>query len=85
MAFWAAAIPAAMNLLDGASKKAPVQQVSSPVDRRMGNISSDPNNVLKQGRSALDQADAQTRESLAPVLDEAIKKSAQQKQQNQGY
>jgi hypothetical protein len=79
---WQALIPLITTAVEQASSKgaAPAQVMSSPVDRRMETLGSDPTNTLKQGRAALDQVDSQTREGLAPVIDEAIKKSAQQKQ-----
>ena len=88
MAFWAAAIPAVLNAAEGMMKKPEAGEVSSPVSRRMDAVQSDPNNVLKQGRAALGGMDSATREALAPVLDEAIKKSAlerQKQQQGGGY
>ncbi len=61
--------------------KGPAPSVSSPVDRRMESMQQDPLNQLKEGKNALSLADEQTRQSLEPVLDEAIKKAAMQKQQ----
>lgn len=57
------------------------QQKSSPVDRRMQSAQSDPLNQLKEGKAALASTDPDTQAALSPVLDEAIKKAAQQKQQ----
>lgn len=65
---------------------APVQS-SSPVDRRMQSQEQDPLNQLKQGKAALASMDSDTQASLSPVLDEAIKKAALERQQRQqgGY
>lgn len=84
MAFWAAAIPIATSILGG-DKKAPAEQVSTPVDRRMQQMDADPNAVLKQGRAQLSTMDESTQKALSPVLDEAIKRSAIQRQQQGGY
>lgn len=86
MAFWAAAIPLATSLLDNASRKAPApEQVSTPVDRRMQQMDSDPTGTLKQGRAQLSTMDESTQKTLGPVLDEAIKRAAQQRAANTGY
>lgn len=77
---WQALIPIATSLIGEASKKAQ----ATPVDRRMDSLGQDPGAILKQGKAQLSQADAQTREALSPVLDEAIKKSTEQKMQQKG-
>ena len=60
------------------------QSSSSPIDRRMQQLEGDPLNQLKQGKAALSSMDEDTRASLEPVLDEAIKKAALAKQNPQG-
>lgn len=76
---------AAGGALGGAVSKSGQQQVntqvSSPVDRRMEQLQQDPLVQLKEGKSALQQTDSATRQNLEPVLDEAIKKAAIQRQQ----
>lgn len=64
-----------------------IEQASSPVDRRMSASQQDPMNQLKEGRAALSSMDPDTQAALSPVLDEAIKKAATQKQKQQvgGY
>lgn len=59
------------------------QTISSPVDRRMDQLKSDPTNILKEGKAALDGLDSQTRQNLSPVLDEAIKKATLEKMKGQ--
>lgn len=61
-----------------------VDNVSSPVSRRMEEISKDPSSVLKQGKAALSSMDEQSRQALGPVLDEAIKKSVSDKTKSLG-
>lgn len=87
-AFGGPAGAAAGGAIGGAAANSgnkPQASVSSPVDRRMEQLQSDPMSQLKEGRSALAGADEQTREALTPVLDEAIKKAAIQRQQQGGY
>lgn len=70
-----------------ASLSSPGTGNTAAVDRRMQSLSEDPLNQLKQGKAALSSMDPDTQASLSPVLDEAIKKAALEKQQRQqgGY
>lgn len=61
-----------------------IEQATSPVDRRMQATQQEPLNQLKEGRAALSSMDPDTQAALSPVLDEAIKKAATQKQQTNG-
>lgn len=63
------------------SQNSSIEQASSPVDRRMTAAQQDPMNQLKEGKSALASMDPDTQATLSPVIDEAIKKAAAQRQQ----
>jgi hypothetical protein len=58
-------------------------QASSPVDREMDRMKSDPTNQLQQGKQALSGMDEQDKVMLQPILDEALKRDAMSRQRRQ--
>lgn len=60
-------------------KQAQGVESSTPVDREMARIQSDPATQLQQGKQALAGMDEQDKVMLQPVLDEALKRAWQDK------
>lgn len=58
---------------------------SSPVMRRQQAIDSDPVTQMRQGNVALASMDAETRKAFQPVLDEGLRRAAQQRKDQYGY
>ncbi len=61
------------------------ETASSPASRRMDAINSDPATQMREGKIALSSMDEQTRKAFEPVLDEGLKRAAQQRKQEYGY
>jgi hypothetical protein len=64
----------------GLSKDQGALNVSNPVARRMETLKADPLETLRQGKAQLAGMDDQTKAALEPVLDEALKRAATNKQ-----
>jgi hypothetical protein len=58
---------------------------SSPLMRRQQQIESDPATQMRNGKIALASMDAETRKAFEPVLDEGLRRHAQDRKQQYGY
>lgn len=58
---------------------------SSPLSRRQEAIQSDPATQMRQGKIAMASMDDQTRKAFEPVLDEGLRRAAQQRKDQYGY
>lgn len=57
-----------------------VQGSSNPAQRKMEAIDSSDTEILRRGRAALSKYDEETQAAIAPALDEALKRAAQNQQ-----
>lgn len=55
---------------------------TSPLLRRQKQIEEDPTTTLRQGKAALSTMDESTQKELNPVIDEALRRAAEQRKQN---
>lgn len=70
------------------SSAAPAQEplaTSSPASRRMDALDQDPTNQMRQGKIALASMDEQTRKAFEPVLDEGLRRAAEDRKKQYGY
>ncbi len=66
-----------------APQAAPAMQQSSPLSRRQQAIESDPATQMRQGKIALNSMDDQTRKAFEPVLDEGLRRAAEDRKKQQ--
>lgn len=59
-----------------------LSQESTPLMRRRQQIEEDPTTTLRQGKAALSTMDESTQKELNPVIDEALRRAAEQRKQN---
>lgn len=71
----------------GAVQTEGAERGTSPLLRRQKQIEEDPTTTLRQGKAALSTMDESTQKDLNPVIDEALRRAAEQRKQNgsQGY
>jgi hypothetical protein len=85
----AAAGGAAGGAIANSNQKPPAQIVqtpaTSPLQRRQESIQSDPATQMRNGKIALASMDAETRKAFEPVLDEGLRRHAQDRKQQYGY
>lgn len=58
---------------------------STPLMRRQDALRNDPTSRMREGKVALASMDAETQKAWAPVLDEGLRRAAQQRKENYGY
>lgn len=60
-------------------------ETSSPAARKMEAVEGSDTEVLRRGRAALSKYDEETQAAIAPALDEALRRAAENQKMGRGY